>query len=121
MPRLKNCVICPKCGQQGGTIGKRPVKDHAQLPNKESIMNLKTLDSGAGTGSLVAMKLSVAFDFVAKAFLSLETHAIMYPDPSNEREDSRADAMYKDLQVFDPHSEIRRQNLRRNGLMNLAL
>ena len=116
MPRLKNCLICPKCGQKGGTIGKRPVKDHVQLPNKERIMALKPLDHRNETGWLVTMEFSLAFDFAAKVFLALESRAIAYPDPSREREDSRADAIYKELQSFDPRAEIYRQQFEANWI-----
>ena len=109
MVRLKSRLVCPKCGQQGGTIGKRPVKKHVQLPSKDIIMNLEPIDHRKGNGRLVTMKLSAAFDFAAKVFLALESRFILHPPPSHEIDGDLADAVYKDLQAFDPHTELWRE------------
>ena len=72
-------------------------------------MNLEPLVHGNGTEHLISMKFSDALDFVAKVYLALESHAIMYPDPSSEREDNRANAIYNDVQAFDHHTKLQRE------------
>lgn len=71
-----------------------------------------------GTGQYVTMRLSAAFDFVAKSLLALERYVILHPNPSETEDTIKSNSVYEKLDSIDPHTNQQRVQFQERWMNN---